>query len=68
MVKTEYKLYPAIRSAEDLGVACIGSPHYAVVFVPLERRISRAEYGRRLAEAEGGKFTAQGYIVPYTGQ
>jgi hypothetical protein len=58
----EYKLFPGIRSAEDLGVAYLGSPHTAITL--MKRRIDRADYGRRVAEAEGGKFTPQGYIVP----
>ncbi|GHV11330.1 hypothetical protein FACS1894219_02310 [Clostridia bacterium] len=59
-----YKLFPHIRNAEDLGIAFLGSPNTAIVYIPRERRIDRAEYGRKLAEAEGGKFTPQGYIVP----
>ena len=57
-----YRHYPDIRDAEDLGNAVIGSPHTAIV--PPKRRIDRAEYGRRLAEAEGGIFTPSGYLVP----
>ena len=60
--KDEYKRYPRIRNAEDLGNAHLGSPHTAIV--PPKRRIDRAEYGRRLAEAEGGIFTPSGYLVP----
>ena len=58
----KYKRYPGIRSAEDLGVAVLGSPHTAIV--PPKRPVDRAEYGRRLAEAEGGIFTPSGYFVP----
>jgi hypothetical protein len=64
MNDTEYRLFPGIRNEEDLAVAYIGSPHTAIVFIPRERRIDRAEYGRKLAESEGGRFTPQGYIVP----
>ena len=60
--KNKYKRYPGIRNAEDLGSAYLGSPHTAIV--PPKRRIDRAEYGRRLAELEGGIFTPLGYIVP----
>ena len=60
----DYRLFPSIRNAEDLGVAVLGSPIAAIVFVPRERQIDRAEYGRRLAAIEGGKFTKQGYLVP----
>ena len=52
----------SIRTPEDLGVAHLGSPHNAIV--PPKRRIDRADYGRRLAEAEGGVFTPSGYYVP----
>ena len=54
--------YRNIRTPEDLGVAYLGSPHTAIV--PPKRRIDRADYGRRLAEAEGGIFTPSGYLVP----
>jgi hypothetical protein len=51
-----------IRTPEDLGNAYLGSPHTAIV--PPKRRIDRADYGNRLAEAEGGIFTPSGYLVP----
>ena len=54
--------FPGIRSAEDLGVAIFGNPNTAIV--PPKRRIDRAEYGRRLADMEGGVFTPSGYFVP----
>ena len=54
--------YRNIRTPEDLGVAYLGSPHTAIV--PPKRRIDRAEYGRELAEMEGGIFTPSGYLVP----
>ena len=54
--------FNSIRTPEDLGVAYLGSPHDAIV--PPKRRIDRAGYGRRLAEAEGGIFTPSGYFVP----
>ena len=57
-----YHINPNIRTLEDLGVAHLGSPHDAIV--PPKRRIDRAEYGRRLAETEGGVFTPSGYFVP----
>jgi hypothetical protein len=50
-----------IKTPEDLGNAHIGSPNTAIV--PPKRRIDRTEYGRRLAEAEGGIFTPSGYLV-----
>ena len=59
---SNYKRYPGIRNAEDLGVAYLGSPHTAIM--PPKHRIDRVEYGRRLAEAEGGIFTPSGYFVP----
>jgi len=61
-VKNKYKRYPDIRDAEDLGNAHLGNPNTAIL--PPKRRIDRAEYGRRLAEAEGGIFTPSGYLVP----
>jgi hypothetical protein len=59
-------IYPNIRSPEDLGVAYLGNPNTAIV--PPKHRIDRAEYGRRLAEAEGGIFTPSGYLVPMKSQ
>jgi len=56
------KVHPHIQTPEDLGIAYLGSPFTAIV--PPNRRIDRAEYGRRLAEAEGGIFTPSGYFVP----
>ncbi len=58
----EYRSYPHIRTPEDLGIACLGSPNASIV--PPKRRIDRSEYGRRLADAEGGIFTQTGYVVP----
>ena len=58
----ENQLHPNIRTPEELGVAYLGSPHDTIV--PPKRRIDRAGYGRRLAEAEGGVFTPSGYFVP----
>ena len=57
-----YMQFPGVRTPEDLGVAWLGSPHSAIV--PPKRHIDRAEYGRRLAEGEGGIFTPSGYFVP----
>ena len=51
-----------IRSPEQLGIAYLGNPHTAIV--PPIRRIERADYGRKLAYAEGGIFTPSGYLVP----
>jgi hypothetical protein len=45
-----------------LGVALLGSPYTAIV--PPKKPIDRAEYGRRLADAESGVFTPRGYIAP----
>jgi hypothetical protein len=56
------RIYPYILSAEELGIALLGSPRAAIA--PPKRPIDRAEYGRVLAAAEGGFFTPQGYIVP----
>lgn len=58
----KYQIYPHIRTPTDLGIACIGNPQTAIV--PSAYRIDRAEYGRRLAELEGGVFTKRGYSVP----
>jgi hypothetical protein len=60
----EYKSFPHIRTPEDLGFAFLGNPNTAIV--PPKRRIDRAEYGRRLAAAEGGIFTPCGYLAPAT--
>jgi hypothetical protein len=58
----EYRIYPSIRNFEDLGRHYLGSEHQNIV--PTKQRIDRAEYGRKLADAEGGQFTLRGYIVP----
>lgn len=57
-----YRLIPGIRTPEDLGVAHLGNPNMAIV--PSKHPIDRADYGRRLAEAQGGVFTPIGYLVP----
>jgi hypothetical protein len=62
----DYKLFPNIRNAEELGVAVLGSRHTAIV--PPKNPIDRAEYGRKLAQAEDGFFTSRGYIVPKEGE
>jgi len=62
MVKNKNRFYPGIQNAEDLGNAHLGNPNTAIV--PPKRRIDRAEYGRRLAEAEDGIFTPSGYLIP----
>jgi hypothetical protein len=56
------QLHLRIRTPEDLGVAYLGNSNTAIV--PPKHRIDRAEYGRRLAEADGGVFTPSGYLVP----
>jgi hypothetical protein len=56
------RIYPHIHNAEELGIAILGSRFTDVV--PREVTIDRAEYGRRLAELDGGIFTSKGYIVP----
>jgi len=56
-----YHINPGIRTPEDLGIAYLGSPHTAVV--PPKCPTDRAEYGRRLAKAEGGIFTPFGYLT-----
>ena len=56
------RIYPHIRNAEALGIAVLGSQHTNAA--PRKITIDRAEYGRRLARAEGGIFTSRGYIVP----
>ena len=58
------KIYPHIRSPHDLGVAVLGNPHASIVYISPENRIDRADFGRRLAETEGGIFTPLGYITP----
>jgi len=58
----KYQRFPDIKNAEDLGIAHLGSPHTAIV--PPKRPVDRAEYGRVLADAEGGIFTPSGYFVP----
>ena len=59
-----YRTYPHIRTPYDLGIAYLGNPHTAIIPVSQKNRIDRAEYGRRVAEMEGGIFTQQGYLAP----
>ena len=59
-----YRLIPHIRTPEDLGVAVLGSSYASIVPVMPKNRIDRAEYGRKLAELEGGLFTPRGYFAP----
>jgi hypothetical protein len=60
----KYRRISQIRTPYDLGIACLGSPHSSFVPVSHKHRVDRAEYGRRLAELEGGVFTPFGYFVP----
>lgn len=57
-----HRINSNIHTPEELGIAYLGNPNTAIV--PPKRRIDRAEYGRRLAEMEGGIFTPEGYAVP----
>ena len=57
-----YQITSRIRTPEDLGNARLGSPYDAIV--PPKRRVDRSEYGRKLAEMEGGSITPSGYFVP----
>ena len=58
----KHRINRNIKTPEDLGNTYLGSPHAAIL--PPKRRIDRADYGRRLAEVEGGIFTPSGYLVP----
>jgi hypothetical protein len=60
----KYEIQPNIRTPLDLGIAYLGNPHASIAPVSQKNRIDRAEYGRRLAEMEGGIFTPRGYIAP----
>jgi len=60
----KYLLIPHIQTPEDLGVAMLGNPHASITPAFHENRINRAEYGRRVAELEGGLFTPHGYARP----
>lgn len=59
------RIHKDIRTPEDLGIAVLGSPDTAVV--PPKCRTDRAEYGHRLAKAEGGIFTPFGYLAQVGG-
>ena len=63
----KYQFIPHIRTPEDLGIAAFGSPYASVVQALPKDRIDRAEYGRRLAELEGGLFIDNGYCIPIDG-
>ena len=54
----------SIRTPEDLGIAYLGNPLNSIVPVSPKNRIDRADYGYKLAAAEGGLFTPFGYIAP----
>ena len=58
-----YQLVPHIRTPEDLGIAVLGNPYVSIVPISQQNRIDRTEYGHRLAELEGGTFTAHGYFT-----
>ncbi|GHU97005.1 hypothetical protein FACS1894208_12250 [Clostridia bacterium] len=62
MINNGYTILRGICTAEELGRYYLGNEHQRVV--PAKRRIDRAEYGRKLAVVQGGKFTPQGYVVP----
>ncbi|GHU97275.1 hypothetical protein FACS1894208_12600 [Clostridia bacterium] len=62
--RNDYRLFPNIKNAEDLGVAYLGSAHTSIVVTPKHLRVDRAKYGRKLAALEGGIFTPAGYLVP----
>jgi len=49
-----HNLHASIRTPEDLGVAHPGSPYTAIVLP--KRPIDRADYGRKLAKAEGASL------------
>ncbi|MDR1537740.1 MAG: hypothetical protein LBU32_07045 [Clostridiales bacterium] len=57
-MNAEYILFPFIHNAEALGRYHLGNPNHAVHIV--SNPIDRAEYGRRLADMEGGIFTDKG--------
>ncbi len=59
-----YRVHSNIRTPNELGIACIGDPLTSVAPASPQNRIDRAEYGRRLADMEGGGVTPQGYLVP----
>lgn len=58
----KHRINSNILTPEDLGNAYLGNTNTAIV--PPKHRIDRAEYGRRLAELEGGIFKSSGYFVP----
>jgi hypothetical protein len=57
------KIYPEIRTPEELGIAVLGNPLLSIVPPKKAHRIDRKEYGERLAKSEGGEFTEGGYVV-----
>ena len=63
----KYHRMKNIRSPEDLGIALLGSPFNSIIPVSPKNRINCADYGQKLAAAEGGIFTPFGYIVPIKG-
>ena len=62
-----YRLLPGITNEEALGFYHIGDPKNYVADVVLKKIIDRREYGKRLAEAENGVFTAHGYLTSSIG-
>lgn len=64
---TCYTFLPNITDEEALGKYYIGDPKSRVAGVVLKQYIDRREYGRRLAEAENGTFTALGYLTSFIG-
>jgi hypothetical protein len=62
-----YTLLPHVTDEESLGKYHIGSPKHRIADKVLKKYIDRLEYGRRLAEAENGAFTPNGYLTSSIG-
>ena len=62
-----YTLLPGVTDEEALGKYYIGDPKNYIADVVLKQIIDHREYGKRLAEAENGVFTAHGYLTSSIG-
>ena len=62
-----YTLLAGITNEEALGIYHIGDPKNHIADSILTQFLDRREFGRKLAEAEKGAFTAHGYLTSSIG-
>jgi hypothetical protein len=62
-----YTLLPGITDEQLLGEYYIGKQSDRFITAQVKQHIDRRDYGRNLAEAEDGEFTAMGYLTAKDG-